>query len=140
MGYHTKTDFATETIKQQTRAERRRDKKQQEKDMQLVANRNVLERSNLYTFTEQQLREFITVERQMALQEVHKEWGKNVCKVFLPAMRIVLHDRYQFGEKRLNDVCYMIEQQLDCILEKCVTAEEMEQAARDLNDRAIYKR
>ena len=139
MSYHTRLDYAEGTLKNQTRAERRRIEKQQKKEAQRKNTIIATEQNKVFTFTEQQLKEFLAIERQRAIMQVHNEWGDVAGKVFIAAMRIVLHDKYGFGEKRLKDVCDHMEHQLDCIIDKCVTVEEMEEAARNLNDKAKYK-
>ena len=139
MGHHTKLDFAKETLTNQTRAERRRSKKEQEKQIAVMSRKIAVDERNVFTLTEQQLSDFLAIERRLAIKEVHKAWGESASKVFLAAMKIVLHDKYNFGEKRLSYIEQQIEQQLDCIIEGCVTVEEMEEAAIKLNAKAKYK-
>lgn len=140
MGMHTRLDFGRETLSNQTRAEKRRAKKQQEKDIALISPKIAVDERKVYTLSEEQLKDFLAIERKLALTEVRSAWGKTASKVFLAAMKISLHDNFGFGAKRLDELSTMIERQLDCVIEGVISVDELEETANRLNEKAVYKR
>ena len=121
MSLHTPLDASLITEKAQTRAERRRLKKEQSKS------------TAVYEMTKAQLK----ARDEMIENELRKEYDKQVNEIKTSMLNtaisciesslcIVLSDELGFGKTRLQRIIDKIEVQLDCIISGNVTLEDLE--------------
>lgn len=94
-----------------------------------------------YNMTKEQLHQYkVDAYKHEAeeFQKVREALMKTATEVILNASYLVLHDRFSFGEKRLQEYQNLVEQQLDCILSGYITLDELKAARDNLNEKCRY--
>lgn len=121
MSTHTQLDNSLNTLKTQTRAERRRLEREQQKN------------KAVYTVTREQLE----ARDKMIEEEISKHYEKQVNEIKTTMLStaisciesticIVLSDELGFGKTRIQRIVNRLEDQLDCIISGNVTLEDLE--------------
>lgn len=60
------------------------------------------------------------------------DYGRDLAvERILPAILLVLHDKYKFGHKRCNDFLNYVQKQAECINSGYVTAKEMKESVKE---------
>ena len=130
MGIHTKLDNSLETIKAQTRAERRRLEKEQAKGQKT------------YNMTAAQIQQI----KEDAIKEAKRQYDKHkevfcdrAIECVVTASVITLHDEFGFGQKRLDLYQERMENLLECITTGNITLGDLKETVNRLNEKAVYK-
>ena len=133
MGVHTKLDSSLSTLKAQTRAEKRRMEREQEKG------------KAVYTITKAQLNAYVAEAVEMAnkeaqkqVQEIKSTMLNTAITCIESALCIVLHDKLGYGKVRIQRIVDELENQLDCILSGTVTLAELENLKSELLEKNKY--
>lgn len=133
MGVHTKLDSSLSTLKAQTRAEKRRMEREQEK------------RKAVYTITREQLDVYVAEAVEMAnkeaqkqVQEIKSTMLNTAINCIESALCIVLHDKLGYGKVRIQRIINELENQLDCIVSGTVTLDELENLKSELLEKNKY--
>lgn len=120
MSYHTPLDTQMLTLKTQTRAERKRAAREQEK------------KNAMYHLTREQLEQ---MKQEVRIQTL-KEDIKIVENIMYSAFIIALHDKEGFGKTRINRTLMHAIKQLECVTEGYLTRQELKALAEQLKGKA----
>lgn len=120
MSYHTPLDTNMLTLKNQTRAERKRAMREQEK------------KNAVYQLTREQIEQMKYEVRYQTL----KEDIKIIENIMYSAFIIALHDKEGFGKTRINRTLMHAMEQLECIKQGYLTKEELKALAEQLKGKA----
>lgn len=134
MSAHTVLDSSLVTEKAQTRAERKR--LEREKSKSKVT----------YQYTLEQIRKIKEDAMNEALKEANRQYEESrqafvntAIECVICASYITLHDRFGFGQQRLQEYENRMEDILECITTGTITFNELKETRNHLNDKAIYK-
>lgn len=120
MSYHTPLDASLVTVKAQTRAERKRLEREQQK---LDAK---------YTLTRRQI-ENMKLEMR---KEIIQDEVKIIEKIMYAAFIIALHDKEGFGKVRIDRTLHHAMEQLECVKAGYLTKEELAALAEEIEGKA----
>lgn len=133
MSIHTPLDSSLATVKAQTRAERRRIRKEQAKS------------KAVYTMTREQLDAYVieavnkaNEEANKQVQEIKTTMLNTAITCIESALCVVLHDKLGYGKVRIQRIVDELENQLDCIIHNTVTLEDLEQLKEELLGKSKY--
>ena len=104
-------------------------------------NKSSKTKTPTYNMTKEQLQQYKkeAYEYEMKeFQKVREALMQTATEVILNASYLVLHDRFGFGEKRLQEYQNLVEKQLDCILSGYITLEDLKAARDNLNEKCKY--
>ena len=120
MSIHTRLDNSLETVKTQTRAERRRLEKQQAKS------------KAVYTVTREQLEQY--------KKDIYRDFVENerqyVDDVIFNCFVIALNKEVGLGKKRLTNVLEEVKEQLDCLKLGYLSLKDLKQLSESLQGKA----
>ena len=120
MSIHTRLDNSLETVKTQTRAERRRLEREQQKN------------KAVYTVTREQLEQY--------KKDIYKDFVKNerqyVDDVIFNCFVIALNKELGIGKKRLTNVLEEVREQLDCLKLGYLSLDDLKQLSESLQGKA----
>ena len=129
MGMHTPVDNSLNTVKAQTRAERRRLEKEQAKGNKTY---------NMTAHQMNQLKNDAIAEAERQYNEHKKLFCERAVECVVTASVIALHDEFGFGEKRLKQYQERMENLLECITTGNITLEDLKETTKRLNEKAVY--
>ena len=120
MSIHTRLDNSLNTVKTQTRAERRRLEREQQKN------------KAVYTVTREQLEQY--------KKDIYKDFVKNerqyVDDVIFNCFVIALNKELGLGKKRLTKVLEEVREQLDCLKLGYLSLDDLKQLSESLQGKA----
>ena len=120
MSIHTRLDNSLETVKTQTRAERRRLEREQQKN------------KAVYTVTREQLEQY--------KKDIYKDFVENERKyvddVIFNCFVIALNKELGLGKKRLTNVLEEVREQLDCLKLGYLSLDDLKQLSESLQGKA----
>lgn len=120
MSIHTRLDNSLETVKTQTRAERRRLEREQQKN------------KAVYTVTREQLEQY--------KKDIYKDFVENERKyvddVIFNCFVIALNKELGLGKKRLTKVLEEVREQLDCLKLGYLSLDDLKQLSESLQGKA----
>lgn len=120
MSIHTRLDNSLETVKTQTRAERRRLEREQQKN------------KAVYTVTREQLEQY--------KKDIYRDFVENERKyvddVIFNCFVIALNKELGLGKKRLTKVLEEVREQLDCLKLGYLSLDDLKQLSESLQGKA----
>ena len=120
MSIHTRLDNSLETVKTQTRAERRRLEREQQKN------------KAVYTVTREQLEQY--------KKDIYKDFVENerkyVYDVIFNCFVIALNKELGLGKKRLTKVLEEVREQLDCLKLGYLSLDDLKLLSESLQGKA----
>ena len=120
MSIHTRLDNSLETVKTQTRAERRRLEREQ------------LKNKAVYTVTREQLEQY--------KKDIYRDFVENERKyvddVIFNCFVIALNKELGLGKKRLTKVLEEVREQLDCLKLGYLSLDDLKQLSESLQGKA----
>ena len=120
MSIHTQLDNSLGTVKAQTRAERRRLEREQQKN------------KAVYTVTREQLEQY--------KKDIYKDFVENerqyVDDVIFNCFVIALNKELGIGKKRLTNVLEEVREQLDCLKLGYLSLDDLKQLSESLQGKA----
>ena len=120
MSIHTRLDNSLNTVKTQTRAERRRLEREQQKN------------KAVYTVTREQLEQY--------KKDIYKDFVENERKyvddVIFNCFVIALNKELGLGKKRLTNVLEEVREQLDCLKLGYLSLDDLKQLSESLQGKA----
>ena len=120
MSIHTRLDNSLNTVKTQTRAERRRLEKEQQKN------------KAVYTVTREQLEQY--------KKDIYRDFVENERKyvddVIFNCFVIALNKELGLGKKRLTNVLEEVREQLDCLKLGYLSLDDLKQLSESLQGKA----
>ena len=120
MSIHTRLDNSLNTVKTQTRAERRRLEREQQKN------------KAVYTVTREQLEQY--------KKDIYRDFVKNereyVDDVIFNCFVIALNKELGLGKKRLTNVLEEVREQLDCLKLGYLSLDDLKQLSESLQGKA----
>lgn len=120
MSIHTRLDNSLETVKTQTRAERRRLEREQQKN------------KAVYTVTREQLEQY--------KKDIYRDFVENERKyvddVIFNCFVIALNKELGLGKKRLTNVLEEVREQLDCLKLGYLSLDDLKQLSESLQGKA----
>ena len=120
MSIHTQLDNSLETVKTQTRAERRRLEREQQKN------------KAVYTVTREQLEQY--------KKDIYRDFVENERKyvddVIFNCFVIALNKELGLGKKRLTNVLEEVREQLDCLKLGYLSLDDLKQLSESLQGKA----
>lgn len=120
MSIHTQLDNSLNTVKAQTRAERRRLEREQQKN------------KAVYTVTREQLEQY--------KKDIYKDFVENerqyVDDVIFNCFVIALNKELGLGKKRLTNVLEEVREQLDCLKLGYLSLDDLKQLSESLQGKA----
>ena len=120
MSIHTRLDNSLNTVKTQTRAERRRLEREQQKN------------KAVYTVTREQLEQY--------KKDIYKDFVENerqyVDDVIFNCFVIALNKELGIGKKRLTNVLEEVREQLDCLKLGYLSLDDLKQLSESLQGKA----
>ena len=120
MSIHTRLDNSLNTVKTQTRAERRRLEREQQKN------------KAIYTVTREQLEQY--------KKDIYRDFVENERKyvddVIFNCFVIALNKELGIGKKRLTNVLEEVREQLDCLKLGYLSLDDLKQLSESLQGKA----
>ncbi len=124
MSIHTRLDNSLETVKTQTRAERRRLEREQAKS------------NKIYNLTLEQLNGYMQRAREEARKEFIEQERNAIDNIVFNSFVIALNKIEGFGKVRINRVLEEAREQVECLKLGYLSMDDMKQLSESLQGKA----